>query len=346
MLKKELSDKKCPLISDKEAEKFLKNTPENEKWLWQAINHKASEYKIRVPDNIMAASKFLPEYLAGNISEKKAEKFPLYAMSMLKNRYEWTFKSNLSIYEQLEKEAGIVQKAWNFIMEIAEKSPVFLILNETTPTDYMTARLPENVSIFKNHTDFSSISVVVYKGLKISSSEHRDDLYASYEGKSLIKALKIAEKLKRTPVITDFSRRRFPRAFMRIAKFAKKTGMGINPLGKVLDLKSDGIPYAKSPRGFLPFKGHPEIMLFDPWPVSDPEIITGLSYDEKKAFCKSPRTKPWQDDRIGARKEMEADDNGHYKIVSKPWVVPVLGGWARTDEVFKAHIASFIRFKK
>ncbi len=333
------------LIPDRDAEEFLENTPENKKWLRKIIEVEAKKHKIRLPDDIMAASKILIRYIAGNISLQKAEKFPLYAISQLKNRYEWTFKSNLSLDKQLEKEAAVVQKAWDLIMKLAEKTPLFLILNETTPTDYMTARMPQRVSIF-NNVSLCSDRVLIYTGMKISSSEHRDGLYNTPEGENLIKAIDIALKLKRKPLIVDFSRRRFPRAFMRIAKLAKKMGWGINPTYKILDLKSHGIPHAKSSRGFLPFKGRPEIMLFDPWPVSDPEIIKNLNPEEKKAFCKSPGTKPWQDDRIGARKEMEMDDKGHYKVVSGPWVVPVLGGWMRANEIFKTHIARFICFNK
>ncbi len=107
---------------------------------------------------------------------------------------------------------------------------------------------------------------------------------------------------------------------------------------------ADGLPEAKSSRGFTPARGDPVITLFDPWPISDPEIVEGLTSEERKAFHTSPRTKPWQDDRIGARTEMEAGEDGVYRASSRAWAVPVLGGWMRTDDLFKSRLARFVRF--
>ena len=41
---------------------------------------------------------------------------------------------------------------------------------------------------------------------------------------------------------------------------------------------------------------------------------------------------------------MEADSEGVYRPISEPWVVPVLGGWARTDDLFKSRLARFLFF--
>ena len=162
------------------------------------------------------------------------------------------------------------------------------------------------------------------------------------EGENLFKAMTLAQTLGRRPILCDFSRRKFPRSFLRVTRFALEKEIGIFPMGKLFDPKTNKIPEAKSAAGFPIIKGNNTLTLFDPWPVSDPEILKKICDPEKRSFCHAPLTKPWQDDRIGARTEMEPDKNGIYKIIAKPWVVPVLGGWMRVDTLFKSRLGRFL----
>ncbi|MEA2059557.1 MAG: hypothetical protein U9P10_03335 [Thermodesulfobacteriota bacterium] len=223
---------------------------------------------------------------------------------------------------------------------------MLLIINERTPGDYFTSFLPEGSAVFSETNSRYDSPVLIYQGVKISSSEHRVSLNDTLKGESLKKAMKLAQTLDRRPVLCDFSRRRFPRSFLRVAGFALENKFGIFPMGKLLDTAADKLPKAKSATGFpvIPGNGtNGTLTLFDPWPVSDPKIINRLSEQEKKMFCHAPWTKPWQEDRIGARMEMDLDEKGSYKVVSDSWVVPVMGeGWMRVDALFKSRLERFI----
>ena len=363
-------DSEYPRLTDSDVNFALAKIPKNEQWIRNVVNRTASRYNLSVTDDLIADAKMLLKFLSQEVSYWEADSLPLDAMMDLKNRYDWTFTSDAwSLREQLKREATVIRNVWTKLLQLAEKTPLLVILNEKTPTDYLTAALPCGVSFFnqnsceqnscesdsceQNSCESDSCEsdiykneagILLYTGLKISSSEHRDPIKDTFEGESIKQAMAQAIKLGRCPVLCDFSRRRFSRSFMRVVRFAMQEGWGIKPLGKLLDLDAVKIPEAKSARGFAPMIGSPCLILFDPWPISDSQIISRLHLKMQKTFCHVPQTKPWQDDRIGARTEMEADENGNYRVSSKAWIVPVLGGWMKVDELFKSRLARFLTY--
>jgi len=308
------------------------------------VEKTARRHGLTVPADPVAGAACLLSFLCREVSWGEADAFPLEAMTTLENRYDWTFETDAgSLEEQLRREAPVVERAWRQIRDLASRGPLLVILNESTPRDYLTCRLPSWASVFTDPGDARERPVLLYGGLKISSSEHRAPLVGSPEGAALEKTVDLAETLGRRPVVIDFSRRRFPRAFLRICRFAGKVGWGAKPVGKVHQPGGGDLPGPKSPQGLPRIFGVPTITLMDPWPVSDPEIMAGLSLDLRKKFGGSPSNKPWQDDRIGARVEVEACSDGVYRPVFTPWIVPVLGGWVRADHLFKSRLARHIR---
>lgn len=336
-------DSGWPRLTDNDVISALAEMPKNEQWIRSVVNRTATRHNLSLTDDLITDAEMLLKFLSQEISYWEADSLPLDAMMDLKNRYGWTFTSDVwSLREQLRREAIVVRNAWTSLLQLAEKTPLLVILNERTPTDYFTGTLPHSASLFNPDSHENEAGILLYTGLKISSSEHRDPLKGTSEGEGLKQAMALAIKSGRCPVLCDFSRRRFSRSFLRVVRFAKQEGWGIEPLGKLLDLDTDKIPEAKSPNGFAPMAGRPLLILFDPWPVSDPQIMSRLHPKIQKAFCRAPQTKPWQDDRIGARTEMKADENGNYRVSSKAWIVPVLGGWMRVDELFKSRLARFV----
>ncbi len=296
-------------------------------------------------DPVVAAAELL-SFLRRKISRREADVFPLEAMATLENRYRWTFETDAgSLREQLRREALAVERAWRMIRRLADGGPLLVILNESTPRDYLTCRLPGWAVSFVSPDKGRGHPALLYTGLKISSSEHRAPLENSPEGAALERAVGLAGTLGRRPVVVDFSRRRFPRAFLRICRFAVRRGWGVTPVGKVRRTAGSDLPGPKSPRGLPRMPGAPDIVLMDPWPVSDPEITARLNPDVFRKWGGTPATKPWQDDRIGARVEMEADAGGIYRPVSVPWIVPVPGGWMRADYLFQSRLARYVRIE-
>ncbi|MFW6374500.1 MAG: hypothetical protein ACOC3W_12465 [Thermodesulfobacteriota bacterium] len=311
------------------------------------MNRERKRFGLTLSEDLVVAADQLLTYLVQEVSFWEADAFPLDAMAALPNRYGWTFSTDAwSLREQLRREAGVIRRAWRDLWMLSEDAPLLVILNESAPTDYMTCSLPPNAGIWNGRIQPNDPPVLLYTGLKIASSEHRDPLAGTPEGDRLAQAVAMAQKLRRRPVLLDFSRRRFPRSFLRVCRFARQAGWRIRPFGKVRGRTRtrEKLPEPKSPRGLPPLSGDPVLHLFDPWPISDPEIVRNLDHQTRIAFCKSPPTKPWQDDRIGARTELEADADGVYRPVSDPWVVPALGGWVRTDDLFKSRLARFLSF--
>ncbi len=325
---------------------ILNEYPANRVWIQDCLYRFSSAYGLPLKGDIIHDARILLNFLYKDISTWEADSFPLDCMAYLKNRYGWTFRSNAwSLREQLRQEAVIIIKSWNTLFKMAKEQPLLFIINERAPNDYFTSFLPKGAALFSDIDSNNDSPVLIYQGVKISSSEYRVALNETLEGEKLNSAMKLAQRLDRRPVLCDFSRRRFPRSFLRVAEFALENNFGIFPMGKLFDHAADRIPEAKSASGFPVIKGNCTLTLtlFDPWPVSDPEITKRLSEQDKKNFCHVPLTKPWQDDRIGARVEMELDENGIYKVASKPWVVPVMGrGWMRVDTLFKSRLGRFL----
>jgi len=393
-------------LTDDEALSALDESPGNRAWIENCLKRFSSAYKFSLGGNIIHDAGNLIDFLHSDISLWEADSFPLDCMAFLPNRYGWTFRSTAwSLREQLRREAMVIKKSWYTLFQMAEEQPLLLVLNERAPSDYFTSFIPEGASLpgelyagselpMGLGTDFNhECPVLIHGGVKISSSEHRVSLNDTQEGEDLKKMMGFAEKTGRRAVLCDFSRRRFPRSFLRAARFALDNGWGILPMGKLFDPGVDCLPEPKSSRGFpfgrfeknrAPVRAfeenrvsmkifeenrvpdlmkHPvgatdrsplhsfshsfphssQLTLFDPWPISDPEIVPQLSQEEKRLFCTAPSTKPWQDDRIGAREEMELNDDGVYGVAAKPWVVPVMGnGWMRVDDLFKSRLRRFL----
>ncbi len=338
-------DPACPRLDADTVRSVLEDNPENRRWLSQVMNRERKRFEPTLSEDLVVAADQLLTYLAQAVSFWEADAFPLEAMAELPNRYGWTFSTDAwSLREQLRREAQVVRRAWRDIFNLSKEGPLQVILNERAPTDYMTCSIPPEAGIYHEKTKSDDLPVLLYTGLKIASSEHRDPLAGTPEGDRLEQAVAVARELNRRPVLLDFSRRRFPRAFLRVCRFARQAGWRIRPFGKVRSRTREKLPGPKSSRGLPPISGDPVLYLYDPWPISDPEIIQNLDPKARATLCKSPRTKPWQDDRIGARTEMEAGSDGVYRTVSEPWVVPVLGGWARIDDLFKSRLARFLGF--
>ncbi|MCP4349704.1 MAG: hypothetical protein GY795_29845 [Desulfobacterales bacterium] len=344
-------DPDCPRLSPEKVTTALKQVPKNREWIRKITDRSARRYSLKLPNDPLIAAEKLFYHLSKNVSYWEADAFPLNAMMELENRYNWTFSTDAwSLREQLRREAEVVSQAWKNLLAMSAAHPLLVILNEKTPTDYFTCTIPHGVSVINKQETFlhadnrnESCPIILLTGIKISSSEHRDPLEHTSEGDEFKKAVNFAQKLGRCPVLLDLSRRRFPRSFMRVSRFCNNTGWGIDPKGKVFDPGSAQIPGPKSSQGFAPANGNPKIILFDPWPVSDPEIVSALTQKEQNKFCRIPQTKPWQDDRIGARTEMEANENGVYRVTARAWVVPALGGWMRVDKLFKSRLARFVK---
>ncbi|MDM8517423.1 hypothetical protein QUF76_14590 [Desulfobacterales bacterium HSG16] len=359
-------DPDVPRLSADEVYSVLSDSSENRKWIEKVLFRYSKRFSLNFCNDLPKACDMLFEYLCSHVSYWEADAFPIDAMMDFENRYDWTFTTDAwSLREQIRRESVVVGQAWKTILDMSLGSKILLILNERTPVDYMTCFLPAGASLISsgcvssgisgikdleyNNLEYNDLkyqnadSVIVHTGLKISSSEHRVLLQDTSEGAALEKVMALAEKIKRKPVFLDFSRRRYPRSFLRVFRFAKHMGWGINLEGKVFDPDGDMVLQPKSSRGFQKLDGKPVITLFDPWPISDPKIIDGLWPEERQKFCTEPKTKPWQDDRIGARSEMEAGDDSIYREVSKAWILPVLGGWMRADDLFKNRLARFVR---
>jgi hypothetical protein len=339
-------DPGAPKFNDREALAILAGRPRNRAWILRAMAAAARRFDLKIAADPAAAPELLA-FLLREVSFWEADAFPLEAMADLENRYPWTFDTDAwSLREQLRREASAVSRAWRMIRGLAERERLFVILNESTPRDYLTCRLPGWAARFTGPDAGRQRPVLLHTGLKVSSSEHRAELAGSPEGTSLAEAVALAESLGRRPVIVDFSRRRFPRSFLRICRFARQVGWGVRPVGKAgADSAAGGLPGPKSPRGLPRLSGAPAVVLLDPWPVSDPEILAGLSDRVRGRCCGVPAAKPWQDDRIGARIEVEAGPDGVYRPSFVPWIVPALGGWMRADHLFKSRLARFVRFQ-
>ncbi len=339
-----------PRLHEENVREHLAAHPENRQWIIRSLRTAAEAFGIPLPGDPVDAAGELLTYLCRHVSFWEADAFPLEAMMQLASRYDWTFTTDAwSLREQLRREAAVVRRAWRMLLALARHSPLLVILNETTPTAYLTCILPRDAAVVDAAEGFhrkNPARILLYTGLKISSSEHRDSLKGMPEGEALETAMRLAQETGRRPVLVDFSRRRFPRSFLRVCRFACRTGRGILPVDKVREFCAGtgrDMPPPKSSRGLPVISGSPVLTLVDPWPVSDPEIIASLTPAEREAFCHSPRTKPWQDDRIGARTEMEADADGVYRVAATPWIVPALGGWMRTDHLFQSRLARFVR---
>ena len=333
-----------PKLGSQKVLKVLEKVPENRAWIVRAMENTARRYGRRLPVDPVTAAAGLFSFLCREVSYWEADAFPLEAMATLENRYDWTFATDAwSLREQLRREASAVDRAWRMIRALSDRGPLLVILNEAAPRDYMTCRLPPWAALFNGPAEGCGLPALLYTGLKISSSEHRTPLAGHPEGAALQTAVGLAGALGRRPVVVDFSRRRFPRSFLRICRFAERIGWGIRPVGKVLRSEGDRLPEPKSPRGLPRMSGAPTITLMDPWPVSDPDIAAALRPEARERFGGPPATKPWQDDRVGARVEFEAGADGVYRPVSTPWIVPVLGGWMRADHLCKSRIARFVR---
>lgn len=335
-----------PRLTHPEIRSILNRNPENQRWLQETFRRVAQQHNISVDKDIISTGNWILNFLLTKVSYWEADSFPLDAMTALTNRYDWTFQSDAwSLREQLRREANVIYHGWIDLFELTRNSPLFVILNQCTPTDYFCSFLPSGVSHYRKDTLHREKKILLYTDLKISSSEHRVLLEHTVEGKELETAMQIATQLGRTPVFCDFSRRRFSRAAMRATRFAAYKKWGVKPLGKMFDPEATCIPEAKSPNGFAQTSGEPLLMLFDPWPISDKQIIPKLPAEMNTFLNQQPKTKPWQDDRIGARSELELNDRGTYQKDSESWVVPALGGWMRVDHVFQSRLARFLAKK-
>ncbi|MCP4148528.1 MAG: hypothetical protein GY757_12350 [bacterium] len=347
-----------PSLNTDEVYAKLSDSSENREWIQKVLTRHFRLFNLDFCKDLPKASDIMLKYLCSHVSYWEADAFPIDAMMDLENRYDWTFTTDAwSLREQIRREAVVIGQAWRTILDMARNFRILLILNERTPVDYMTCFLPPRVSRISSYVssrisgiedlpDDNTDSVIVYTGLKISSSEHRNLLQDTPEGPALEKAMVLAETTGRKPIFFDLSRRRYPRSFLRVFRFAKYMGWGVDLAGKVFDIDGKNKETAlepKSSRGFQKLKGKPVITLFDPWPISDPKIIAGLLPEERRQVCTEPKTKPWQDDRIGARSEMEAGEDGIYREVAKAWIVPVLGGWMHVDDLFRSRLARFVR---
>ncbi|MBF0200464.1 MAG: hypothetical protein HQK66_03955 [Desulfamplus sp.] len=366
-------DQGCIKVPEHHARGILDHNIPNRSWIEKCLYSFSRAYGYPLSGDIINDARSLLDFLFTGISAWEADSFPMDCMLFLENRYGWTFSSKAwSLREQLRQEALVMEKAWNILLGTAEESPMLLMLNQMAPWDYFTANLPDGAALLSGGQGCLQKPVLIHDGIKISSSEYRTPLDGTREGSDFARAIDLALSLGRIPVLCDLSRRRFPRSFIRAADFARQRGMGVVPGGKVFDPGAVGIPRPKSPRGFPVISGDDEkelnqfgedygfavvpgedygfpvvpgddsLYLFDPWPVSDPEIIPGLSSEEKKRFSHPPFTKPWQDDRIGARFEKEMNERGSYETVSEPWIVPALGGWVRVDDIFRSRLGRFL----
>ncbi|XOF32434.1 MAG: hypothetical protein ACL93V_10325 [Candidatus Electrothrix sp. YB6] len=337
-------DQGVPRLTEVDVSRALQKNPANRQWLVLSLERTAQRYGLALSGDLIQSSSQLLDFLYHEISFWEADSFPLDAMMDLTNQYHWTFRSDAwSLREQLRREALIIHAAWKELLRLSRQHPLFLILNQATPTDYFCSALPQGASLFAQGTDQSEQQILVSADIKISSSEHRDTLQKTSEGDALEQAVEIACTVQRVPVVCDLSRRRFPRSFLRIARFAQCRGWGIQPLGKLADPAATQLPQAKSCSGFPVLSGHPELLLFDPWPISDTQIVPELPPDISDRFVTAPQTKPWQDDRIGARNELEMDEHGQYRAGAQSWVLPVPGGWMRVHDLFKSRMARFLR---
>ncbi|MDU9049019.1 MAG: hypothetical protein Q3M30_09210 [Candidatus Electrothrix sp. Rat3] len=337
-------DAGMPRLTAEAVAEALQNNLENRSWLQHALQRTAQRYSFSLSGDLVHDGESLLDFLTNKVSLWEADSFPLDAMMDLPNRYDWTFRSDAwSLQEQLRREARIIHTAWEELLRLSNKKGLFLILNQTTPTDYFCSALPQGVSFFRKDCDQSDQRILVSTQVKIASSEHREPLQGTCEGDAFEQAVGFALAAQRIPVLCDLSRRRFPRSFLRVVRFAQIKKWGIRPLGKLSDSSARSIPQAKSWSGFPVLTGHPELFLFDPWPISDARIVPDLPENIKNKFVKAPQTKPWQDDRIGARNEMELDKNGQYRPAAESWVLPVLGGWMRAHNLFKSRMSRLLR---
>jgi len=278
------------------------------------------------------------------LSAADAERFAWAAMARLPNRYPWTYTpGGASLDAVLRREARIVRRAWTRLLREARRGPLLAILNATTPTDYLTAALPGGAVLWHPKQPPAKTPVLVLTGLKIASSEHREPLDGSPEGDGLTVAVAAATALNRRPVFVDFSRRRFPRSFLRAARFAERRGWGLDPWDKVREDRVRQLPGPKSVRGIPPRPGRPVLSLFDPWPLCDPAMMGHRLPEDAAPHCDPNFQKPWQDDRVGARIELEADALGIYRPVSRPWIMPTPGGWTGLDVLFRRRLARHLR---
>lgn len=324
----------------------LNRNPENKRWLQLIFRKFCKRHNLFEDQDIVRCGNRILENLVAHVSYWEADSFPLDAMMELQNRYDWTFQSDVwSLREQLRMEADVIYRGWIELLMLARSVPLFVILNQCTPVDYFCSFLPKGVLLDQGENTRPEERILLFNDLKIASSEHRVLLEETREGSELEVAVQRAVQLGRMPVLCDCSRRRFPRAIMRAARFAVHKGWGIRPLGKMFDPASPGIPEAKSSTGFARITGNPVLTLFDPWPISDNRIVPQLPPEMERYFNQQPQTKPWQDDRIGARSEREMDHTGTYQKDSESWVVPVLGGWMRVDHVFQSRMARFLSIR-
>ncbi|MCI5149516.1 MAG: hypothetical protein D3916_09040 [Candidatus Electrothrix sp. MAN1_4] len=335
---------KTPPLTELAVIEALQKNSANREWIQNALERTARRYDLSLSSNIIHGSKQLLNFLYREISLWEADSFPLDIMMDLTNQYDWTFRSDVwSLREQLRRESLIIHAAWKKLLSLSCQHPLFLILNQSAPTDYFCSAFPQETSLFVKKRDQNDWKILVYTRVKIASSEHRKSLRNTSEGDALEYAVELARALQRIPVLCDLSRRRFPRSFLRVVRFAQYKKWGVRPLGKLSDSSAISIPQTKSCSGFPVLSGHPELFLFDPWPISDMQIVPNLSQDIIDRFVTTPQTKPWQDDRIGARNELEMDECGNYCTGTRSWILPASGGWMRVHDLFKSRMARFLR---
>ncbi len=328
-----------PYLGAAELRGALARSPQNRAWLQAALTEAAQRAGLGPAGDLVRDAQALLDALP----PQQAAAFPLLALARLPNRYPGTYQSQApSLHEQLRQETALLRQAWATLTELAAVEPLLVILNECTPSDYFTAHLPPQAA---RHVEDQpgSAPILLLRGLKISSSHHRDPLQSTCEGPGLQRALRLAQRLGRRPLLADFSRRRFPRAFLRVARFAARQSWGLQPLGKLRDPGATALPEPRSPSGFAPQPGSPCLLLFDPWPISQPEVAAGLGATERARYCGRPASKPWQDDRIGARTELRIDAQGRQRRVAEPWVLPTSQGWMRCDHLFQRLLAGYLR---
>ncbi|MCI5161037.1 MAG: hypothetical protein D3917_03240, partial [Candidatus Electrothrix sp. AX5] len=235
-------DQGIPRLTAEAVAEALQNNPANRSWLQHALQRTAQRYSFSLSGDLVHGGESLLDFLSNEISWWEANSFPLDAMMDLTNRYDWTFRSDAwSLREQLRREAQVIHAAWEELLllsrrlsrSISGNTGLFLILNQTTPTDYFCCALPQGVSFFRKDCDQSDQRILVSTQVKIASSEHREPLLGTSEGDALERAVSFAQETQRVPVLCDFSRRRFPRSFLRVARFAHCKGWSIRSLGKL-----------------------------------------------------------------------------------------------------------------
>jgi hypothetical protein len=337
-------DQKTPPLTELDVIQVLQKNSANREWIQNALERTARRYGLSLSSDLIHGSKQLLDFLYHEISLWEADSFPLDIMMDLTNQYNWTFRSDVwSLREQLRRESLIIHAAWKVLLSLSCQHPLFLILNQSAPTDYFCSAFPQGTALFVKERDQNDRKILVYTQVKIASSEHRASLHNTSEGDVLEHAVELARTLQRVPVVCDLSRRCFPRSFLRVVRFAQDKKWGIRPLGKLFDSSAISLPQAKSCSGFPVLSGHPELFLFDPWPISDMQIVPNLSQYIVDRFVTAPQTKPWQDDRVGARNEQEMDECGKYCTGTQSWVLPVPGGWMRVHDLFRNRMARFLR---